>query len=384
MPTPYTQTTVTTPTAPSTTSRFDLDIMRNLLREIVVEEVYPEPTLQAEITSARSFFTGQSIVRTDFLLQNLKFGQKIRLNIEKDQNPFSLFKKESLEYQTVDACHEQIVLDCSMPCINTLPEFEYLVFCFDTEYAWGVRACDKNKDFWDESFFTRQYAKSKQAEQFGREVDLWNKVIDGLIASPATTVDVKLAEVHPTHYWDNLGTVTAAARRAVPQAYWYLVNNFSGVNPTVFCTMEFATELIRSVETPYGNLNQNTQVINTYKEWDIPGFQVSEAVRQIFGGNINVVVMKRSPWLTYAAGGSGGAALTTQFPLWSSDTTKQYVAILDPRVGFQFSKEGYSLTIRPYDCDKLDFGIQESEYVGSGITFPQYGMILEFDQFQYE
>ena len=62
MPTPYTQTTVTTPTAPSTTSRFDLDIMRNLLREIVVEEVYPEPTLQAEITSARSFFTGQSIV----------------------------------------------------------------------------------------------------------------------------------------------------------------------------------------------------------------------------------------------------------------------------------------------------------------------------------
>lgn len=377
MATEYTQTVPTTPTAPSTTSKFDLDIMKNLLREIVVEDIYPEPTLQMELNSAKSFFTGDSIVRTDTLLSNLKFGQKIRLNIEKDANPFSLFQKEAISYESVDACHDQIVLDCTMPCINTLPEFEYLTFCFDTEYAWGVRACDKNQDFWDAEFFTRQYAKSKQAAQFGREVDLWNKVIDGLIASPATTVDVKLAELHPTHYWDNLGSVTAVARTVVPMAYYYMINSFAGINPTVFITSEFATELIKSVETPYGNLNLTLQRVNTFQDWDLPGFVISDAVKTIFGGAMNVVVMKRSPWLTTGSTGS----FTSEYPLWSDDATKQYVAILDPRVGFQFEKEGYYLEIKPYDCDKLDRGIQESVYVGSGITFPQYGLILEFDQF---
>ena len=184
----YTQTVVTEPTAPSTTSMFDLDIMAPLLREIVADGIIDEPKLSQDLDSARSFFTGQSIVKSDFLLRNLKFGQQVRVNIEKDQNPLSLFQKSELEYKSVDSCHDQIDLDCTVPCINTLPTFQNLIFRFDTEYAYGVRACDKNKDFWEFDFFTKQYALSKRAEQFGREVDLWNTVIQGLIAAPATTL----------------------------------------------------------------------------------------------------------------------------------------------------------------------------------------------------
>lgn len=376
----YTQTTVSTPVAPSTTSKFDLDIMQPLLREIIADGLYQEPALAMEMNSARSFFTGQSIIKSNTLLSNLKFGQEIKLNIEKDQNPFDLYQKKDISYKTVDACHEQIDLDCEVPCINTLPAFEYLKFRFDTEYAYGVRACDKNTDFWDFSFFTKQYVKSRQAEQFGREVDLWNKVIDGLKASPATTVDAKLAQAHPTHYWDDLGSVAAGARKYIPEAYSYITSAYVGIRPTVFIAKEFGTELIKSVENPY-NLNLTTQRVNTFKDWEVPGFQVDTAVEQILGGNIPVVVMKRSAWLTVANGGSGSTTLTTQYPLWSEDTTKQYAAILDPRVGYQFSKPGYHLVIKPYDCGKLDRGIIDTEYVGSGITFPQYGMILEFDEF---
>ena len=100
-----------------------------------------------------------------------------------------------------------------------------------------------------------------------------------------------------------------------------------------------------------------------------------------------MVVMKRSPWLTYANSGSGSgsaaAGLVSQFPLWNEDASKQYVAILDPKVGYRFEKDGYHLVIRPYDCDKLDRGMQDSLYQGSGITFPILGLIIEFDAFTY-
>ena len=382
-PITYTQTVVTEPTAPSTESKFDLDIMAPLIRELVVEKIVDEPALSQELTSARSFFNGETLIDASFLLRNLKFGQQIRLNILKDQNPFSLFNKKALEYRSVDACHEQIVLDCEMPCVNTLPEFDSLLFRFDTEYSYGVRACDKNTDFWNLEFFTAQYAKSRRAMEFGREVDLWNEVIRGLIAAPATTVDAKLAAVHPTHYWADQGDVATNARCVVPEAYWYLKHSFASINPTVFITEEFGTALVRSVETPY-NLNFSTQRVNTFEQWQIPGFEINVAVKTIFGGQIPIVVMKRSPWLTYAAGsGSAAGGFVSQYPLWSEDATKQYVAILDPRVGYEFEKDGYHLVIRPYDCDKLDRGMQDSVYVGRGLTFPQYGLIIEFDEFEY-
>jgi len=373
----YEQTVVTAPTAPSTTSKFDLDIMAPLLRELVSEKIVDEPKLSQELDSARSFFRGNTIVDDGFLLSNLKWGQQVRVNIKKDQNPLSLFQKKALEYQAVDSCHDQIVLDCTVPCINTLPTFQNLIFRFDTEYAYGVRACDKNKDFWNFEFFTEQYALSRRAEQFGRELDLWNTVIKGLIAAPAITVDAKLAATHATHYWANLGTITALGRAAITQANWYMMTNFADVNPTVFMTDEAAHELIRSVENPY-NLNRSQNVVNTFEDWNVPGFMVSTAVKEILGTVRSVVIMKRSPWLTV-----GGDTLTTQFPLWSEDTTKQYVAILDPRVGYQFAKDGYHLVINPYDCDKLVRGMIDTEYVGSGITFPQYGMILEFTASEY-
>ena len=378
----YTQTIVTEPTAPSTESMFDLDIMAPLLREIVADGIIDEPKLSQDLDSARSFFTGQSIIKSDFLLSNLKLGQQVRVNIEKDQNPLSLFQKSEIKYKTVDTCHDQIDLDCTVPCINTLPTFQNLIFRFDTEYAYGVRACDKNKDFWEFDFFTKQYALSKRAEQFGRELDLWNTVIKGLIAAPATTVDAKLATVHPTHYWANQGTVTANGRALITEADWYLKTNFVDVNPTVFMTDEAAHELIRSVENPY-NLNRSQNIVNTFVDWNVPGFMVSTAVKEILGTVNSIVIMKRSPWLTVGAGGSGAGSLTSQFPLWSEDTSKQYVAILDPRVGYQFAKDGYHLVINPYDCDKLTRGMIDTEYVGSGITFPVYGLIIEFTASQY-
>lgn len=371
----YTQTTVTTPTVPSTESLFDLDIMAPLIKELTVDGVIEEPKLAAEIDSARSFFTGDSVLKVEpVLMSNLKFGQQVRVNIEKDQNPLSLFQKSAIEYKSVDACHDQIDLDCTVPCINTLPEFQHIIVRLDCEYAYGVRACDKNTDFWDFDYFTKQYALSKRAEQFGRELDLWNTVIKGLIAAPATTVDAKLAAEHPTHYWADLGTVTCAARDAIQMAYWYMVTNFADVDPTVFMTSEAAHELIKSIENPY-NLNRSQNVVNTFETWNVPGFVVSTAVKEILPAVGSIVIMKRSPWLT-VAGAEG--AIASQFPLWSADGSKQYVAILDPRVAGQISKDGYHLVIKPYDCDHLVRGMIDTEYVGSFITFPQYGMILEF------
>ena len=377
----YNQTVVSEPTAPSTTSVFGPEFNYPLLREIVSRRIIDEPQLTQGITSARSFFTGDSLIDKSTLMSNLKFGQEIKVNILKDQNPFSLFQKREMTYKEVDACHSALDLDCTIPCVNTMPEFDHLTFRFDTEYSYGVKMCDKDTDFWNVEYYARQYTKSREAMEFGREVDLWNTVIRGLIAAPATTVDAKLAQLHPTHYWANLGDVTTNARCVVPEAYWYMYNNFTGLNLTVFVTEEFGTELVRSVETPY-NLNFSTQRVNTFEQWTIPGFTINAAVKAIFGG-IPVVVMKRSAWLTYAGGGSGEAGIVSQFPLWSQDGSKQYVAILDPRVGYEIAKDGYHLEIRPYDCDHLERGLQDTLYTGRGITFPQYGLVLEFDAFSY-
>ena len=379
----WNQTLVSAPTEPSTASKFDIDFNAPFIRELVAEGTVQEPMLSQEMTAASSFFTGDSLIKSRELLRNLKFGQEIKIIIDKDQNPLSLFNKRALQYKSIDTCHVMLDLDCEMPCVNTMPEFDYLKFRFDCEYSYGVRACDKNTDFWDLGYFTKQYAKSRAGMQFGREVDLWNTVIRGLIASPAITVDAKLATVHPTHFWSDLGSVATNARCKVPMAYNYLIHNIAGINPTVFIDELFGTELIASVETPY-NLNFSNTRVDTYKQWTVPGFEVNEAVKTILGG-IPVVVMKRSPWLTYAnsGSGSGAAGLVSQFPLWNADATKQYVAILDPRVGYRFEKDGYHLIIRPYDCDKLDRGMQDSLYQGSGITFPVYGMVLEFSAFEY-
>lgn len=381
----YEQTVVSAPTKPSTTSVFDYDIQFPLYREIVKRDLIDEPKLQQELNSARSFFTGESMIDAGTLLSNLKFGQELIVNIRKDQNPFGLFQKKDLQYAAngEDTCHNHIVLDCEVPCINTTPSFEQLRFRFDCEYAYGVRMCDKNKDFWDTAFFTQQYALSKRAYEFGREVDLWNKVIDGLIAAPATTVDAALAVAHPTHYWEGQGTVTANARCVVPEAVYYLTHSFADIRPVVFVTAEFGTELIKSVETVY-NLNFSTQRVNTFEAWELPGFEIAPRIKEILGlSGVDVVVMKRSPWMTVGSTVSGAAALETQYPLWSSDGSAQRVAILDPRVGYSFEKEGYHLDIKPYDCDKLYVGMIDTVYVGTGITFPVYGLIIEFDPFTY-
>ena len=383
----YNQTVVTAPTQPSTQTVFDYDIQFPLYREIVKRDLIDEPKLLQELNSARSFFTGERMIDASTLLGSLKYGQELIVNIKKDQNPFSLFQKKDLEYAAngADTCHNHIVLDCEVPCINTLPTFEQLRFRFDCEYAYGVRMCDKNKDFWNTAFFTEQYALSKRAYEFGREVDLWNKVIDGLIAAPATTVDAAIAAVHPTHYWEDAGTVTANARCLVPEAVYYLTHSFADIRPTVFVTAEFGTELIKSVETVY-NLNFSTQRVNTFEAWELPGFEIAPRIKEILGlSGVDVVIMKRSPWMTVGAGasGSGAGAMETQYPLWSADATKQYVAILDPRVGYSFEKDGYHLNIKPYDCDKLYVGMIDTVYVGTGITFPVYGLIIEFDAFEY-
>lgn len=375
----YNQTVVTAPTAPSTKSKFDLDEFHVLIRERVRDDVIQEPKLNAELNSARSFFHGEQLIGDFTMLDNLTWGQTWRVNIEKDQNPLSLFQTKELEYDSFDDCHEQLKLDCEVPCINTLPEFEYIIVRFDCEWAYGVRGCDKNKDFWDVDYMTRQYAKSRDGKNFGQEVALWNKTILALIATPATTVDAIVAQCYPTHYWADLGTITANGKDKIGIAYQYLRNSYAGINPTVFMTQEAAHELIKSVQTPFG-LNNTMERVNTFKDWEYAsGFVMADAVSEILGGGVPVVVMKRSPWLVY----DGSGSLTSQFPLFNSDATKQYVAILDPNVAYMFTKEGYHLDIKPYDCDKLDYGMIDTEYSGSGLTFPQLGLILEFDMFSY-
>ena len=159
-----------------------------------------------------------------------------------------------------------------------------------------------------------------------------------------------------------------------------MTDSFRDLNLTVFITKEFATELIKSVETPY-NLNFATQRVNTFEQFELPGFELAPRVKEILGINTDVVVLMRSPWMTVGTTSQGSTTFTTQYPLWNSDATKQYVAILDPRVGYSFEKDGYHLNIKPYDCDKLYVGMIDTVYVGTGITFPIYGLIIEFDQY---
>lgn len=378
----YEQTVVAAPTQPSTETVFDYDIQFPFYRDIFAREIVKEPEMQQELNSARSFFNGESLIDAATLLGSLQYGQELIVPIKKNQNPFSLYQKSNLEYAAngEDECHVHVVLNCEVPCINTLPEFDELRFRFDCEYAYGVRMCDKNKDFWNTALFTEQYALSKRAYEFGREVDLWNKVIDGLVAAPATTIDAFIAQTHPTHFWADQGTVAENARCVVPEAVQYMVDSYRGLNLKVFITKEFATELIRSVETPY-NLNFATQRINTFEQWELPGFELAPRVKEILGIHTDVVVLMRSPWMTVGTTSEGTTTLATQYPLWNADATKQYVAILDPRVGYSFEKDGYHLNIKPYDCDKLYVGMIDTVYVGTGITFPQYGLIIEFDQF---
>lgn len=382
----YTQTVVAKPTAPSTTSTFDLTAFAPLIREKVATRIVDEPIMQRSLTAASSFFNGETIMQVNELVRDLRFGQELVIPVLKDQNPFSLYNSKTMSYSAVDSCHDQIVLDCTMPCVNTMPEFDELLVRFDTEYSYGVKMCDKNRDFWPVEFFTQQYQKSREAEQFGMEVDLWNKVIQNRIAAPAATVDVVLAATHPTHYWDDLGDAAANAVDVIREAVWYFQTNFQGLDPTIFITAEMAQTIISSVETAF-NLNTTFQRVNTFVQWDTPGFMVDEQVRVILGNVRYVVIMERSPWMTYATTTTSETPVTTfttNYPLWSTDATKEYVAILDPRAGYRLIKDGYHLVINPYDCDKLTRGMQDSEYVSQGATFPQYAMVLEFNRIQFK
>lgn len=368
----YTQTLATAKTDPKTVP-IDYKVQGPLIRELVASNVVTEPTLAMEISSARSFFTGNSVIQADEFLSKLRFGQEWKLLIEKDQNPLSMIKTSAITYENVDTCHDRMKLNCSVPCISTDPEFQSLTFRFDIEYAYGVRYCDKDTDFWTLEYATKQFAKSKRAYEFVRENDFWNKVVKGLIAAPARTVDAILATTKATHYWANLGKV-GEKRTLISQAYTYMSNSF-GIAPTVFMGAEAASDIVFSVQNAY-NLNANYQIVNTFNAWDLPGFQVADSVKAILGIPGNVVIMKRSPWLVTA--GVGGAVAST-YPLFSADAKKQYVALLDPRVGYSFEKHAYTLNLEPNACDKLERGTIDDIYVGSGITFPQYGLILEFN-----
>lgn len=381
----YTQTVVTKPTAPSTTSIFDLTAFAPLIREKVATRIVDEPIMQRSLTAASSFFNGENILQVNELVRDLRFGQELIVPVLKDQNPFSLFNTSAMSYNAVDSCHNQLVLNCTMPCVNTMPEFDELTVRFDTEYSYGVKMCDKNKDFWPVEFFTQQYQKSREAELFGMEVDLWNKVRNNLIATPATTVDVALAATHPTHYWDDLGDAKGNAVPLIREAVWYFQTNYQGFDPTVFISAEMAQAIIDEATLTIGANNTISQV-NTLVQWDTPGFMVDEQVRKLLGNVRYVVIMERSPWMTYATTTTGETPVTTfttNYPLWSVDATKEYVMVLDPRVGYRLIKDGYHLVINPYDCDKLTRGMQDSEYVSQGMTFPQYGMVLEFNRVQF-
>lgn len=378
----YTQTTVTAPVpVPGSTGGadmvpFDYDTFVTLRRPLFVEGTIEEPMYQMSMTSAKSFFTGNSIIKPQFLTNNLTIGTELFAYVEKIQNPLNLFAKEATNYEDIDnKCLSMLELNCQMACLNTLPSFEMLRFRFDTEYTWGVVACDKNKQFWDMDYYTRQYNKSLAAKNFGREVDMWNKVIGNLKATPATTVDARLAAAQPDHFWEGLGSAAINGKYFVGLADSYMRTNLDYVDPVIVITQEFSNEIINAYQTPWGVNNRNERINTTY-DWSVPGFELAEQTRQLLGVTSTVMIMYRSPWLTYKGAGN---ALVSQYPLWNATGTKQYVAILDRRVGFQFAVPGYTLPIEPYNCDNIQRGIQESEYVGSGITFPVWGMILEFD-----
>lgn len=367
----YTQTTPSCPTTPDA-APMDLTVMHSLLREIWRDGYIDEPIMRQDFTSARSIFKGNPLLQIDNLLSNIRYGQKMKIGVRKDQNPLSLYSERDAEYDEVDACHQQIVSQCSVPCISSLPEFEVVEVAFDREYAYGVRACAKDTQFWDFAFYREQYDRSRGGYEFGRENDMWNTIIGAAINTPAITVDPAVAQLHPTHFWANQGNISANARDLIGAADQYMLNSFSGLNLVNILTQEAARAIIRSVENPY-NLNRLDQRVNTFEQWnDIPGYELAPAVQEILGlGNIPVVVMKRSPWLSVPS--------CNRFPLWNDDQTKEYAVVMDPRVGYDFSVDGFHLDIRPYDCDKLIEGMIDTEYVAMGTTFPQFIVVIEFD-----
>lgn len=367
----YMQTLPNCPTAPNA-EPMDLTVMHSLLREIWREGYIDEPIMRQDFTSARSIFKGNPLLQIDNLLSNIRYGQKMKIAIRKDQNPLSLYSERDVEYDEVDACHQQIVSQCSVPCISSLPEFEVVEVAFDREYAYGVRTCAKDTQFWDFAFYREQYNRSRGGYEFGRENDMWNAVIGAAVATPAITVDPAVAQAHPTHFWANQGDIAANARDTIGAADQYMLNAFSGLQLVNVLTQEAARAIIRSVENPY-NLNRLDQRVNTFEQWnDIPGYELAPAVQEILGlGNIPVVVMKRSPWLSVPS--------CNRFPLWNDDQSKEYAVVMDPRVGYDFSVEGFHLDIRPYDCDKLIEGMIDTEYVAMGTTFPQYIVVIEFN-----
>lgn len=377
----YQQTVVTRPTVPSNDSIFDLAFAAPFIREKVATRIVEEPIMERSLTAASSYFNGETLIQVDQLVRDLKFGQQLVVPVLKDQNPFSLYSSKAMAYDSIDACHDQLKLDCTMPCVNTMPEFDELLIRFDTEYSYGVKMCDKNRDFWPVEFFTEQYQKSREAELFGMEVDLWNKVIQGNIADAATTVDVTLAAKHPTHFWENLGDAAANALDLTREALWYFGTNYVGFTPTVFMSAEMAQTIIEQATLTIGANNTISQV-NTLLQWDTPGFMVDEQVRRLIGNSRYVVIMERSPWMTYATTNAGTTTFTTNYPLWSPDATSEYIVIADPRAGYRLIKDGYHLVINPYDCDKLTRGMQDLEYVSQGKTFSQYMMVLEFNRIE--
>lgn len=370
----YTQTVVTAPTKPSETSYLDMKLMAPLIRQLWQDRILDEPRLQWDITSAKSFFKGNSLIDWSYLERNIRYGQQLIIPIKKDQNPFSLYTQSALSYDDVQNCTQMLDIPCEMPCISTAPTYDTITVSFDTMYAWGVRACVVTEDFYPFEWYMDQYGLSREAKNYGQEVDLWNKVINGGIAAPATTVAYEMAQVHPTQYWNNLGDFSADTIQQIRSAAYYMVTNYN-VNPSIIMTPEMGQKIVSSVQTQW-NFNANWQRVNTFEQWDVPGMMIDEQVRQIIGVNMYVLFLKRSPWMTYQVGGQ----VVTKYPLWSADMTKEYVAIMDPLVGFMYTRRGGHLDIMPYDCDKMLKGLIDTEFTASGITFPQYMTLLEYNR----
>lgn len=372
----YTQTLPAAPTGPSESSVLDMKIMGPLIRQIWQTRVIDEPRISWDITSAHSFFTGESLIDWGTLLANLHYGQEIIVPIKKDQNPLNLYQSSAINYGTVgENCARQIEIPCELPCISTEPSFGTLRFSFDTMYAFGVRACVVTEDFYPYEWYQDQYGLSREAKNFGQEVDLWNKVIKGLIAAPASTIDINYVTAHPTQYWNNLGNFTANTIELIRSAANYFWNAYE-VNPSMIMTPEMGQKIIASVQTQW-NFNANWQRVNTFVQYDVPGLLIDEQVREILGVNMYVLFLRRSNWLSWT---TTEGQTVSRYPLWSTDLTKEYIAILDPRVGYSVVRPGQHLDIMPYDCDKMYKGMIDTEFMGSGITFPQYGMILEFNR----
>lgn len=91
----YNQTVVAAPTEPSTTSKFDIDFNAPMIRELVVSGTVMEPQLSQELTAASSFFTGDQLIKSRELLNNLKFGQENQTHHRERPKPTFIVQQES-------------------------------------------------------------------------------------------------------------------------------------------------------------------------------------------------------------------------------------------------------------------------------------------------